>query len=189
LGVIGTPAWPWFQDFLSGAHPLPDLGRLFEADMIGLMLVSSVVVFLGLGLGWWLYASKPIESAQEADPLEGLPAQTFLVLQNKYFIDEIYERSFIRLNAWWSKACDWLDRVLWSGLVQLASYLVVGVSWLNKFLDEKVVNSAFDEGCKRILGGGSLASRLQNGRVQDYLRVLGIALTVLALFLIWGCRA
>jgi NADH-quinone oxidoreductase subunit L len=189
LGVIGTPAWPWFQDFLSGAHHLPDLGRLFEADMLGLMGVSIVVVFLGLGLGWWLYAGKPIESTREADPLERLPAQTFALLQNKYFIDEIYERSFIRLNAWWAKACDWLDRVLWSGLVQLASYLVVGVSWLNKFLDEKVVNLVFDEGCKRILGGGSLASRLQNGRVQDYLRVLGIALTVLSLFLIWGCRA
>ena len=37
--------------------------------------------------------------------------------------------------------------------------------------------------------GGGLLSRLQNGRVQSYLRVIGIALAALVLFLIWGCRA
>ena len=31
-------------------------------------------------------------------------------------------------------------------------------------------------------------SRLQNGRVQTYLRVIGVALVVLVLFLIWGCQ-
>ena len=30
-------------------------------------------------------------------------------------------------------------------------------------------------------------SRLQDGRVQNYLRVLGLALTVLLLLLTWGC--
>ena len=32
-------------------------------------------------------------------------------------------------------------------------------------------------------------SRLQGGRVQNYLRVIGVALAVLVLFLLWGCRA
>ena len=189
LGVLGTPAWPWFQSFLKGTRAGLDFGSLFDSDMLGLMAVSSAVVIAGLGLGWWLYGSKPAVSPEAADPLQDLPAQTYALLQNKYFIDEIYEQSFIRLNRWWAKACDWLDRVLWGGLVLLASYLVVGLAWLNKFIDEKVVNLGFDEGCRRVLGGGNLASRLQNGRVQTYLRVIGIALTVLALFLIWGCRA
>jgi NADH-quinone oxidoreductase subunit L len=189
LGVIGTPAWPWFQSFLTGSKGVLDFGKLFDSDMLGLMALSSGVVMLGLGLGWWLYGAKPAPTPETADPLQDLPAQTYELLQNKYFVDEIYERSFIRLHAWWAKGCDWFDRVIWGGLVLLASYLVVGVSWLNKFIDEKVVNLGFDEACKRVLGGGSLASRLQNGRVQDYLRIIGIALTVLALFLIWGCRA
>jgi hypothetical protein len=34
-----------------------------------------------------------------------------------------------------------------------------------------------------------MMSRLQDGRVQNYLRAIGIALTVLVLVLIWGCRA
>jgi hypothetical protein len=32
-------------------------------------------------------------------------------------------------------------------------------------------------------------ARLQNGRVQNYLRVIGVALAALALLLMWGCSA
>jgi hypothetical protein len=32
-------------------------------------------------------------------------------------------------------------------------------------------------------------SRWQNGRVQTYLRVIGVALVVLVLFLIWGRKS
>ncbi len=32
-------------------------------------------------------------------------------------------------------------------------------------------------------------ARLQNGKVQTYLRVIGIGLVVLALMMIWGCHA
>ena len=46
----------------------------------------------------------------------------------------------------------------------------------------------FDESCKGLTFGGKSLSELQNGRVQDYLRVIGVALAVLALLLIWGCR-
>ena len=31
-------------------------------------------------------------------------------------------------------------------------------------------------------------SRLENGRVQNYLRVIGVALAVFTVFLIWGCQ-
>ena len=44
----------------------------------------------------------------------------------------------------------------------------------------------FDQGCDRVSRGGSLLSRLQDGQVQNYLRVIGVALVVLVLFLIWG---
>jgi NADH-quinone oxidoreductase subunit L len=73
--------------------------------------------------------------------------------------------------------------------VQTAAYLVVGLSWLNRLIDDYVVNLGFDEGCRRVSLGGKVMSRFQNGQVQNYLRVIGVALTVLVLVLIWGCRA
>jgi len=188
LGFIGTPAWPWFQNFLTSAHETGGIGKIFEGEVIGLLLLSSVIVFAGIGLGWWLYGRKPITS-QFSDPLERLPADLFPLLRRKYFFDEIYEASFVRLNAWWAKSCAWLDTTVWAGLVQLASLIVVGLSWLNGAIDKEIVNRGFDTGCKGVSKSGSLLSRLQDGRIQNYLRTIGVALTVLALLLIWGCRA
>ena len=189
LGFIGTPAWPWFQGFLSGESATGHLGQLLEPQVLGLMALSSVVVFAGLGLGWWLYGRRPVRSADQPDALERFQPEVFALLRKKYFVDEIYEGSVIRFNAWGARACDWLDYWVWNGVVRALSLLVVGLAWLNRFLDEYVVNPGFDEGCRRLTKGGTLMSRLQGGRVQTYLRLIGGALAVLVLFLIWGCRA
>jgi len=190
LGFIGTPAWPWFQGFLEG-HPEPfNLGGLFERETLGLMLLSSGVVFLGLGLGWWLYSRKPLAKAGEGDALERLlQPEIYTLLRRKYFVDEIYEYSVIRLNAWWAKACAWLDYWVWNGAVKAVALLVVLLSQLNRAIDDYVVNMGFDEVCRRLMRGGGFTSRLQDGRVQNYLRIIGLALAVLVLFLIWGCHA
>ena len=189
LGFIGTPAWPWFQSFLSGESVTGHLGKLREPHVLGLMLLSSAVVCAGLGLGWWLYGRKAARNAEDPDVLERLQPEVFALLRRKYFVDEIYEGTVIRFNAWGARACDWLDYWVWNGVVQLLSLLMVGCAWLNHLLDEYVVNAGFDEGCHRLTKGGTLMSRLQGGRVQSYLRLIGLALTVLVLLLIWGCRA
>jgi NADH-quinone oxidoreductase subunit L len=183
LGFLGTPAWPWFQKFL-GTEEVEG----FSSGVITLMLISSAVVFIGIGLGWWLYGRKPLEQSEQADPLQKMRPDIFGLLRDKYYIDEIYERTVIAFNAWFARACDWLDFWVWNGAVQLVSYLIVGLSWASRFFDEYVVNLGFDEGCENVAFSGKVLARLQNGRVQSYLRVIGIALAVLALLLIWGCR-
>jgi NADH-quinone oxidoreductase subunit L len=188
LGFVGTPAWPWFQRFLSGKDISGGVSALFEPGVLRLMALSSAVVVAGLGLGWWLYGRKLIASAGAPDVLEPLQPEVFALLRRKYFVDEIYEGTVIRFNAWWARVCDWLDEWVWNGAVQLISLLVVGIAWLNHVLDAYVVNLGFDEGCRRLAGGGGLLSRLQCGRVQRYLRLLGVGLTVLLVVLIWGCR-
>jgi NADH-quinone oxidoreductase subunit L len=187
LGFIGTPAWPWFQEFLSGHHATIEFHKLFESEVLGLMGFSSVVVLAGIGIGWWLYGRKPLD--QPVDVLERIRPDIFALLKHKYFVDEIYERSVVRLNAWWARTCDLLDSIVWEGVVKLFTVVVVLLSWASRFFDEHVVNVGFDEACRRVSKGGGLASRLQNGRVQNYLRVIGIGLAVLVLFLIWGCGA
>jgi NADH-quinone oxidoreductase subunit L len=189
LGFIGTPVWPWFQDFLKGdvAGLTPE--RLVEPEVLHLIVLSSVSVFVGVGLGWWLYGRKPVSRADAADVLEAVRPDVFALLSRKYFVDEIYEVTVIRFNAWWAKSCDWLDRWVWNGAVQMFSHAVVGLSWLNRVLDEYVVNVGFDQSCRGLGEGGSLMSRLQSGRVQNYLRIIGLALAVLVLLLVWGCRA
>ncbi|MHB8519272.1 MAG: NADH-quinone oxidoreductase subunit L [Limisphaerales bacterium] len=189
LGFFGTPAWPWFQEYLNGAQAAFHPGQLFQSDVLLLMLVSAVVVLGGIGLGWAWYGRKPAETADAVDVLERKQPGLFSLLQNKFYVDEFYEATVIRLNAAWAAVCDWLDRWIWDGAVQLASYLVLGLSWLNRLFDEYVINLGFDEGCSRVSRGGRFLSLLQNGRVQNYLRVIGLALTAFLLLLTWGCGA
>ena len=191
LGFIGTPAWPWFQSFLDGTRPTFEPGQLFESGALLLMGLSTVLVLAGLGLGGWLYVRKQTltasASSEACDPLERIWPNVFFLLKNKFFVDEIYEATIVAFNAWWAGVCDWLDRWIWEGGVQLLSLTVVGLSWLNRLIDDYVVNLGFDESCLGLTQGGGLLSRLQNGRVQNYLRLLAIGLLVLVLFLVWGC--
>jgi NADH-quinone oxidoreductase subunit L len=140
-------------------------------------------------LGWWLYGRKPLADTEETDVLERLWPDIFTLLKSKYFMDEIYEASVIRLNAWWAKFCDALDYWIWNGIVLLLSYGVLALSWFDRLFDEYVVNLGFDEGCRGLSEGAHLMSKFQNGRVQRYLRAIGVGLAVLVLLLIWGCRA
>jgi NADH-quinone oxidoreductase subunit L len=182
LGFLGTPWWPEFQAYL-GQHPEGTEG------VFPLMAKSSLIVFTGLGLGWWLYGKRLRKTAEEPDVLEAVRPDIFALLRNKYFFDEVYGKTLIAFNAWFARACDFLDRWVWGGAVKVVSGVMVGLAWLYRATDEFVVNLGFDAGCDGIRRGGSGLSRLHTGRVQTYLRVIGVALVVLILFLVWGRKA
>ncbi|MBI2928771.1 MAG: NADH-quinone oxidoreductase subunit L, partial [Verrucomicrobia bacterium] len=187
VGFVGTPAWPWFHDYLTGHHSAFDFSKLLQGETLSVMLLSIFIVAAGIGTGWWLYGRKPVEKADEADPLERLTPGTFDVLRKKFLVDELYEISVIRFNAWSARVSDWLDRWVWGGAVVAVSYVALGLSWFNRLIDEYVVNLGFDKGCEGLRGGGGRLSRMQSGQVQHYLRVIGVALAVLVLVLMWGC--
>jgi len=186
LGFVGTPAWPWFQDFLEGHHAELNFSKFSEGGVVPLMLVSSVIVIGSMALGWWLYGRKPIQKASEVDVLEKMRPDIYGLLANKFYIDELYEMTVIRFNAWWAKVCAFLDDWIWGGVVLLVSFLMVGLGWVNDSFDKFVINLGFDQGCDGVSRGGGFMSRLQDGQVQNYLRLIGLALAVLVMFLIWG---
>jgi len=187
LGFFGTPAWPWFQSFVTGKSAAFDFAELVRPETLSVMIMSSFVALAGLGTGYFLYGRKPIAAAAP-DALEAMRPDVFTLLANKFYVDEMYEWSVVRLHAFWARACDWSDRVVANGAVQVISYAVIGLSWVVRVFDEFVVNSGFDEGCRGFISGGSFFSKLQNGRVQNYLRTVGLAVVFLVLLLLWGCQ-
>jgi NADH-quinone oxidoreductase subunit L len=189
LGFLGTPAWPWFQGYLLGEPEHGGFGRLFEPEILSLLITSAVIVFLGLGAGWWFYGRKPMARADETDPLEKLRPDIFGVLRNKYYVDELYEITAIAFNAWAAKASDFCDRYLWGGAVKLVSLATIALAWLDRMFDEWIINLGFDKVCGGVRRDGFWLARLQNGQVQRYLGILGLSVAVLVLLLIWGIKA
>lgn len=154
--------------------------------MISLMVISSIIVIVGIGLGWWLYGSRRITSAEDPDALERIQPQFFHALGQRLYIDEFYDLSVIAFSRLCARVFQWMDSWVWNGAVQLVAWCTRLVSHFDSLVDAHAINAGFDESCTGIAQGGRLISRFQNGRAQNYLRVLGVALVVLVLILFWS---
>ncbi len=185
LGVIGTPAWPWFRSFLESRPAALDFAKFNEAGFLLLIAISTVIVFLGLGLGWFLYGSKS-PRPEEPDALEKAIPTVWGWLRDRLYVDELYHHTVIVFYNDWVLLADWLDRRVWSGIVSLVTGFFGLWARFNRFLDTNWVDGTFDKSCEELYVGGGLLSRLQSGRVQTYLRLLAAAVVVLAAILIWS---
>ena len=186
-GFLGTPAWPWFASYLNGEEVQFAPAALWAGSQLHLMLLSTLVVGAAFFIGWRIYSNVAAQSSRGLDPLEKSLPWAFRLLQNKFFVDEIYAATVIRLNTAFSICADWLDRVIWAGAVNAVSGLTVLGAKFNQAFDEMAINAGFDLGCKELRDAGGFLAWAQNGRVQRYLRIVGLAFSLLVLALIWGC--
>jgi len=187
LSAIGSPLWPWFRSFLEGRTAEFGFQGFSEPGLLTLMATSSFVVFLGLGLGWWIYGNK--SPAPEApDALQASMPRVWTVLQNKFYVDELYGATVIAFYAWWARVADWLDRRVWGGAVAAVTWMFGLFARFDRFLDANVVDGTFDKGCEELSTSGGLLASIQSGLVQNYLRILALAVVALVLILFWSSR-
>jgi NADH-quinone oxidoreductase subunit L len=187
LGIVGTPAWPWFRAFLEDRPAALEFAGFNEPGFWPLVATSTIIVFLGLGLGWWLYGNKS-PRAEEPDALEKAAPTVWGWLRDRLYVDELYEVTVIAFYRWWARVADWFDRRIWGGLVAAVTLAFRGLAHFDRFFDRQFVDGGFDKGCEEIYAGGGLLARTQTGRVQHYLRLLAVAVVVLAAILIWSSR-
>jgi NADH-quinone oxidoreductase subunit L len=187
LGAIGTSAWPWFRGFLESRAVPFRLNGFAEPGLLALMAASSLVVFLGLGMGWRFYGNDT-PNPEEPDALEKSVPWIWAVLRDKFYVDELYGVTVIAFYAWWARVADWFDRRVWGGAVTGVAWIFALWAQLNRFLDTKVVDGSFDKGCEELSTGGGLLASVESGRVQSYLRILALAVVVLVAILIWSSR-
>jgi NADH-quinone oxidoreductase subunit L len=185
LGVIGTPMWPWFRGFLEGHSAAFELAKFGEPGFLALIATSTVVVFLGLGIGWALYGNKSPQP-EERDALEKASPVVWGWLRDRLYVDELYGLTVIAFYWWWAWVADWLDRRVWGGAVAGVVKAFRGLAHFDRFFDTNWVDGTFDKGCEEMATGGGLMARIQTGRVQTYLRLLALAVVVLAAILIWS---
>jgi NADH-quinone oxidoreductase subunit L len=130
LEPVTAPAAAFFK--LEMPHGLTELYLIGAAVLIGAA---------GLVAGYQATLGRKLLPAAEAPEDTGLA----WVLHRKYYVDEIYDRLFVRPVVWLSRL------VLWKGV------------------DQTVVDGAAVNGTARISRGlGWLGSRLQTGQVGVY---------------------
>lgn len=184
IGYLGTPAWPWFESFVHG-HPAEATEGAW-GDALPTMLTSIVVAAVGIAAGLGYYMRKPIDTAK-ADPLQGLLPNVYPALEKRLFIDELYEMTIITWQKAWARGCDWLELWVWQGVMLAASVASQVLGWINRIIDELLINGGFNASCAKISEAGAQVEVAHKGNIQRVLRALGIAITVIVLIFSWGC--
>jgi NADH-quinone oxidoreductase subunit L len=155
-GFLGLPGgFGSIQKFLAPVFVQADeilglqLEGLARIDFI-LMGVSLLVAFLGIGLAWYIYVYR----ASDLPATLGARFGTlYTVVYNKFYIDEFYNATFVRLT-------------------------VDGSRWVWHQFDEKIIDGAVNGVGWLWQKAGRLARPIQTGRVENYLLAIFFGLFV-----------
>ena len=176
LGFVGIP-----EDISPFGNPFHAfVGEAFPAGQFNPLVagISVLVALAGLGLGYLIYGRNPLQAGQR-DPLRRL-GFAWSVLRNKYWIDEFYGVTVVRLS-WLAAALVFaFDRRIIDGLLHLTGRAALRLASFDRLFDIHIVNGAVD--LSGVMTGelGQGLRRLQTGRLQNYLLVVFTSVVVLA---------
>ena len=163
---VGGHGEPILEQWL---HPvLAHAEGSFKPYSLGLELTLMAVSVGGAIGSWFLARSKygASRSPHWAEAERELPA--FELLQNKYYIDEIYAayvvRPFMGLRLIFAE----MDRWIVDGLVNGVGVLTRLASWITGAIDRYLVDGAVNFVAEGTLNAGVKLRSLQTGRIQNY---------------------
>jgi len=179
LGFLGFPGRNLFHHFVAA-------GREAHAPSMALLILAILIAAGGIAVGYAIYGRKPLK-AGELDPLRRFAPGTFKVLENKYYVDELYHVLFaVPLNrlAWFFGR---FDVVIIDGVLHAIGRVALTLSNFNQWIDNFFINGGFDVSCGGIKGGSGILRRIQNGLVQNYLLILTLgSIALVAVYILVG---
>ncbi len=174
LGLAGTPWANYFHRLVGEAFPVTP----FMPVVAGL---STLLAVGGLFLGYLIYGRKPLAVGQP-DPLQARLGAVYTWLQNKYYVDELYQGTIIRFSLWLAglfyKFDDkWVVDPAVDGVGKLGNWLS---QTLRTRVDDPIVDGAVN-GVGYLTDWSGRGLRLiQTGRVQEYL-LFGVTIVLMLL--------
>ena len=137
-------------------HSTPEASAVPEAFEPYAMLGSAVVALLGILAAWWVYSRKPLR-----EPGRGLGARIKTLLENKYYVDEVYDATILRFVRFLARAISW------------------------RFVDGLVIERGVEAVVEAGKRSAAAARRVQAGPVRAY---LAYVLMGAAFLLYWVSR-
>ena len=141
------------------------------------MLVSVGIAAFGIFLAYRLYVRRPAVP----DVLETRLGPVWRVLENKYYVDELYNATVIRFTLVLAYVLSWFDANVVDGLVNLIRHATVylfghGSAMFDRFVVDGAVNGVG----WTARGGSALFRRVQSGFVQNYALIMGGGIVLMA---------
>jgi NADH-quinone oxidoreductase subunit L len=131
---------------------------------LGLMGFSLLVAICGIALANKLYVKDPEISEQLADKWAG----AHRVLSNKYYVDELYDKTVISGTFNAGKGLWVVDRRVVDGVVNGSGWFTLIGAWFSGLTDRSVVDGLVNLVGRMCEEGSFWFRKLQTGLVQNY---------------------
>jgi len=150
---------------------------------IGLMLLSVTIAVGGILLARHFYLTRPDIPGRLAARWPGLHR----LLYDKYYVDELYDRTAIRGTMSGSRGLFAFDRTVVDGAVNGSGALTQIGAWVSHMIDKYVVDGLVNLVGWSAAEGSFLFRRLQTGLIQNYALMMLIGVfAFLTLYLLAG---
>lgn len=142
---------------------------------LGLMVASITMASLGILVATMLYYWKTASPAVFASLGGGKP---YDFIFNKYYIDELYEATFVRFSLFVSWLWSAFDRVVIDGIVNGTAKIMSGVGSLVGLFDNGIIDGLINLAANATFAAGNRLRQVQTGSINVYVYVIvgGIAL-------------
>ena len=144
-----------------GEHGEPHISHVAE---LALMAFSVMIALIGIATAYRFYVQTP----EIATRLKERYAAAHNLLYNKYFVDEMYNATFIKGTMKSAFGLWGFDRRVVDGAVNGSGWLTVFSSWVSSLLDRYVVDGAVNLIGRTSEESSFVFRRVQTGLVQNY---------------------
>ncbi len=155
---------------------------------IQVALVSTTLALIAIYLSWVLYGRKPLQEGDD-DPLAHILGPVFIGMQNKWWIDELYELiiigPYIQLAKFFSTTLDWDIWHDWFHDSVIAKAYKTGAKILAGPIDLGIVDGISRTLAKAVGKSSERIRKLQTGFVRNYALAVfaGVVLIISYLFI------
>jgi NADH-quinone oxidoreductase subunit L len=152
--------------------------------ILSVAAISTVLALVALYLSWLLYGRNPLK-AGEIDPLKGRFPAIFTVLENKWYVDELYQAiivtPFVKTSQFLADVIDWQFWHNWFHEKAIAgTYNWLSQIVLNRDVDQRGIDAVANDLGSITQWLSATLRRIQNGFVRSYALsvLLGVVLII-----------
>ena len=184
--LFGGHGEPLLEQWLAPVLSIGHAQTHFTEQGLGLELGLMALSVAGAIASWWIARTRYGAGRSATWAADEARTPGFTLMQNKYYVDEIYQGSvvkwFMSLRLLFSEMDTWIV----DGIVNGVAVVVRTVAWINGAIDHYLVDGIVNFVAEGTLKAGGKLRTVQTGRIQNYVYGLlgGVAFfTIIQYFL------